>query len=174
VVKRAPEFYVSTRSLLILLAPDSLKGALSATQACAAMQRGAARAAGDKPHRFLNVPLADGGEGTVEAFLTAVGGELKTAQVRGPLGTAVKAHWAKLPDGTAVIEMAQASGLTLLPVQERDALSASSYGTGELIRAALDAGCRKLLIGVGGSASSDGGSGALRALGARFLDTPRR
>lgn len=123
----------------------------------------------------VGVPLADGGEGTVEAFIAAVGGDIITTTVQDPLGRKVRAKWARLPGGTAVIEMAQASGLPLIAAHERhamrtSAMRASSYGTGELIRAALDAGCRKLLIGVGGSATTDGGSGALRALGARFLD----
>ena len=119
---------------------------------------------------IVNVPLADGGEGTVEAFVAAVGGDVKTTTVHDALGRKVRANWARLPDGTAVIEMAQASGLPLIAPPERDALRASSFGTGELIRRALDDGCRKLLVGVGGSATSDGGSGALQALGARFLD----
>ena len=134
------------------------------------MRRGIERALQKRPVHFTLVPLADGGEGTLQAFLTAVGGEIKTQRVRDPLGRLINADWALLPDGSAVIEMAQASGLTLLARAERDALRASSFGTGELIRAALDCGCRKLLIGVGGSATSDGASGALSALGARFLD----
>ncbi len=156
--------------LSFLLAPDSLKGSLSAPQACHAMQRGAEGALGSRVAQFQRVPLADGGEGTIEAFVLASGGEVFKHIVRGPLGHLVEAQWAILPDGTAVIEMAQASGLTLVAAGERDAMRASSYGTGQLIRAALDAGCRKLLIGVGGSATTDGGSGALSALGARFLD----
>lgn len=158
------------KPLSFLLAPDSLKGSLSATQACHAMQRGAERALGSRVVQFQRVPLADGGEGTIEAFVVAIGGEVWTHIVRGPLGQLVQAQWAILPDGTAVIEMAQASGLTLVADGERDAMRASSYGTGQLIRAALNAGCRELLIGVGGSATTDGGSGALSALGARFLD----
>lgn len=131
------------------------------------MQRGIRRVSPEI--EIVSVPLADGGEGTLEAFLTSVGGELLHANVHDPLGRKVSAHWARLSDGSAVIEMAQASGLPLIAPHERDALRASSFGTGELIRAALDAGCRKLLVGVGGSATTDGGSGALRALGARFL-----
>ena len=134
------------------------------------MQRGVQRALGNRAAQFQRVPLADGGEGTVEAFVTACGGEVFRQIVRGPLEQLVEAQWAILPDGTAIIEMAQASGLTLVPQAGRDAMRASSYGTGQLIRAALDAGCRKLLVGVGGSATTDGGSGALSALGARFLD----
>jgi len=159
--------------LNFLLAPDSLKGSLCAAAACAAMERGARRATGSTPARFISVPLADGGEGTVAALLQGADGTAQTATVRGPLGDEVAAQWAILPDQRAVIEMAQASGLTLVAPDRRDAGRASSFGTGELILAALDAGCRELLIGIGGSATTDGGAGALQALGARFLDVDR-
>ncbi len=156
--------------LRILLAPDSLKGSLSATAACAAMEQGARRALGDKACEFVAVPLADGGEGTVEALLRGANGTPQSTVVQGPLGDEVQAHWGILSSGAAVIEMAQASGLTLVPELRRDAMRASSYGTGQLIRAALDAGCCELLIGIGGSATTDGGTGALRALGAQCLN----
>ncbi len=116
------------------------------------------------------LPLADGGEGTVEALLHGAGGTAQVATVTGPLGDEVEAVWGLLPGGRAVIEMAQASGLPLIPPDRRDALRASTYGTGQLMKAALDAGCRELLIGIGGSATTDGGTGALAALGAKFLD----
>lgn len=134
------------------------------------MERGARRALGATPCRLVSVPLADGGEGTIEAFLRGAGGTARTATVRGPLSDATEAQWAILPDGRVLIEMAQASGLTLVPLKRRDAARASSYGTGELIRAALDAGCSALLVGIGGSATTDGGAGALQALGLRLLD----
>jgi glycerate kinase len=164
-----------------LLAPDSLKGSLSALQACAALERGARRALSDTTSNtpstttnpscyFTAVPLADGGEGTVAALVQGAGGELRQTTVRGPLGEPVQAQWAILSDGRAVIEMAQASGLTLVPPERRSAIRASSYGTGEIIRAALDAGCRELLVGIGGSATTDGGAGTLQALGARLLN----
>lgn len=153
----------------IIIAPDSLKGSLSAESACLALQRGAERALGDAVC-CLCIPLADGGEGTVAALVRGAGGGLKTVTVRGPLGDGVVAQWAILEDGSAIVEMAQASGLTLIAPQNRDAKRASSYGTGEIIRNALDAGCRKLLIGIGGSSTTDGGAGALQALGARFFD----
>jgi glycerate kinase len=158
--------------LTFVLAPDSLKGALSAAQCCVAMRRGIERACAStrSAHHILSIPLADGGEGTVEAFHAGAGGEIQRTTVLGPLGNAVEAQWLRLPDGRAVLEMAQASGLTLVPPAGRRALHASSFGTGELIRAALDAGCREILLGIGGSATTDGGSGALAALGARFLD----
>jgi glycerate kinase len=120
--------------------------------------------------RCISIPLADGGEGTVHALVRNVGGTMKYTGVHGPLGDKVNAEWAILTDSSAALEMAQASGLTLVAAEKRDAKNASSYGTGELIRAALDAGCRKIFIGIGGSATTDGGTGALRALGARFLN----
>ncbi len=132
------------------------------------MQRGAARVF---PHaEFVFVPLADGGEGTVEAILGSAGGREISTAVENPLGEITTATWGVLPNNCAIIEMAQASGLTLIPENARDALHASSFGTGELIRAALDVGCKEILIGIGGSATTDGGIGALSALGARFLD----
>ena len=152
----------------ILFAPDSFKGSLTATQAAAAMQRGAAQVFPDADCVF--VPLADGGEGTLDALLNCANGERKTARVCDPLGKEIEADWGVLPARRAVIEMAQASGLTLVPEKSRDALRASSFGTGQLIRAALDFGCEEILIGLGGSATTDGGSGALSALGAKFLD----
>lgn len=159
--------------LTILLAPDSLKGSLTAVQACAALERGVRRALSGIPDneiQCLSVPLADGGEGTVDALVRGAGGKIKAALVHGPLGELVYAQWAILDDNRAALEMAQASGLTLVPPEKRDALHASSFGTGELIRAALDTGCRDILLGIGGSATTDGGCGALQALGAKFLD----
>jgi len=152
----------------IILSPDSFKGSLSALEAARAMQAGAARVLGDKS-TFDLLPLADGGEGTLEALLNS-GGTRHSARVENPLSSKIQAAWGELPDGSGVIEMAQASGLTLIAEAERDALRASTYGTGQLIKAALDCGCRDLLIGVGGSATTDGGAGCLAALGARFLD----
>jgi glycerate kinase len=154
--------------VLLLLAPDSFKGSLSAPQVCAAMQRGAARVFPDDD--CISIPLADGGEGTLDAILGGANGTRQTARVCDPLGNEIEASWGVLPARRAVIEMAQASGLTLVPETERDALRASSFGTGQLIKAALDFGCEEILIGIGGSATTDGGSGALSALGAKFLD----
>jgi glycerate kinase len=138
------------------------------------MERGARRALGSTLANFISVPLADGGEGTVAALQQGAGGTAQTDMVRGPLGDPVAGEWALLPDGRAVIEMAQASGLTLIAPERRDAARASSFGTGELILAALDYGCRELLIGIGGSATTDGGAGALQALGARLLDAQNK
>ena len=151
----------------IVVAPDSYKGSVSALAVAGAMERGILRVYRDA--EVCKVPIADGGEGTVEALVAATGGEIRHSVVRGPLGEPVDAAWGILGDGhTAVIEMAAASGLPLLAAEQRDPRRASTYGTGELIRAALDAGLRRIIIGIGGSATNDGGAGMARALGARF------
>jgi glycerate kinase len=154
--------------VVFLLAPDSLKGSLSAPQACSALARGI-RAAFPEAE-IVSLPLADGGEGTVEALVASTGGEFQKLRARGPLGETIETQWALLPGNCAAIEMASASGLTLLPTSQRNALKASSYGTGQQIRTALDAGCEEILIGIGGSATTDGGAGALTALGIKFFD----
>jgi glycerate kinase len=154
---------------LVVVAPDSFKGSLSAVQAAEAMERGVLDAWPDS--RVVKIPIADGGEGTVEALVTATCGRYQTCTVRGPLGRPVEARWEVLGDGrTAVVEMAAASGLTLVPEGRRDPRIASTFGTGQLIRAVLDAGFRHLVIGIGGSATNDGGSGMAKALGVRLLD----
>ncbi|HEX9011127.1 MAG TPA: glycerate kinase [Holophagaceae bacterium] len=153
----------------IVVAPDSFKGSLSAVGAARAMARGI-RAVFPEAE-VVELPIADGGEGTVEALVAATGGSLRRTVVHGPLGERVEATWGLLGDGrTAVIEMAAASGLTLVPEGRRDPGLASTFGTGELVLAALDAGFRRLLLGIGGSATNDGGTGLARALGVRFLD----
>jgi glycerate kinase len=152
----------------IVIAPDSFKESLSAPEVAAAIARGWAAV---YPQAELCLrPMADGGEGTVDAVLAATGGVRRELEVRGPLGTPVAAHWGWLEGNTAVIEVAAASGLHWVPRAQRDATIASSYGTGELIRAALDAGAQRIILGLGGSASNDGGAGLLQALGVRFLD----
>lgn len=152
----------------IVVAPDSYKGSLSALGVAQAMERGILRVF---PHaEVCKIPIADGGEGTVEALVAATNGTLRKAAVTGPLGEPVIAPWGILGDGrTAVIEMAAASGLPLVAAEKRNPRLATTYGTGELIRAALDAGLRNLIIGIGGSATNDGGAGMARALGVRFL-----
>ena len=157
----------------VLVAPASFKGSLSALEAGEAIRRGFARAI---PLAVVRVvPLADGGEGTVEALCRAVGGQMRTATVTGPLGSeTVQARWAILSGGLAVVEMAQASGLPLVKPERRDPMATTTAGTGELIREALAAGCRSVLVGLGGSATVDGGLGAMRALGAGFLDEQGR
>lgn len=153
----------------ILIAPDSYKGSLTALDVAEAIERGAKRAF--PAAAFDLVPIADGGEGTVDALVAATGGTFKETTVRGPLGDPVKAKWGMFGDGTtAVIEMATASGLPLLLPDRRDALNACTYGTGELVRAALDAGASAIILGIGGSATNDGGAGFAKALGAKFLD----
>ena len=152
----------------VIAAMDSYKGCCSALAAGEAVLRGVLRA--DAAARVENIPVSDGGEGMVDALVHGGRGRKVVAEVAGPLGEPVRAEYAVLDGGTAVIEMSAASGLTLVPEEKRDPLRATTYGTGELIRAALDAGCRDLLIGIGGSATNDGGEGMARALGARFLD----
>lgn len=152
----------------IVVAPDSYKGSVSAVEVALAMERGILTVFPSAKVR--KIPIADGGEGTVEALVTATGGQYRSNEVAGPLGERIFAAWGVLGDGkTAVIEMATASGLPLVPADRRDPRKASSYGTGELIRAALDAGLRQIIIGIGGSATNDAGAGMARALGARFL-----
>lgn len=152
-----------------LVAPQEFKGTLTAAEAATALAEGLRQGA---PGVELDVaPLADGGPGTVDALLTGVGGQRVTRTVQGPFGAPVNATYGVLDSGrTAVIEMAAASGLSLIPPSEREPRLTSTFGTGELIRAALDEGCERLILGLGGSATNDGGTGALSALGFWFLD----
>ena len=157
----------------VIVAPDSFKGSVSAVAAAEAMARGVLTVFPEA--EVTRVPIADGGEGTVEALVAATRGRVEHATVRGPLGEPVRADWGVLGDGaTAVIEMAAASGLPLVPAGRRDPRITTTFGTGELMRIALDAGLRKLVVGIGGSATNDGGAGMARALGARFLDAEGR
>lgn len=153
----------------ILIVPDSFKGSLSSIEAAQCIDTGFRRVFSGCTSGLL--PVADGGEGTVEALVAGAGGQIVTATVSDPLGRPVEAQFGLLEDGWAVIEMAQASGLPLLAPQERNPGRTSTYGTGQLIRAALDRGCRHMLIGIGGSATNDGGAGMATALGVRFLDS---
>ncbi|MEO1828203.1 MAG: glycerate kinase [Pseudomonas sp.] len=152
----------------LVIAPDSFKESLSARAVAEAIAAGWARVYPDAD--LLLCPMADGGEGTVDALLSATGGTLQQTRVSGPLGDPVEARWGLLQDAQAIIEMAEASGLHRVEPARRDVLAASSHGTGELIRAALDAGVRRIVLGLGGSATNDGGAGLLAALGVRFLD----
>jgi len=156
----------------IVLASDSFKGSLSSTDAGAAMKRAVLRVLPDA--LIESVPLADGGEGTLDALLLSTGGLRKVGWFRGPLDEDVEASWGILPDGTALIELAQTAGLGQIPREKRDALRASTFGAGQQIRAALDAGARRFWIGLGGSATTDGATGLLSALGARFFDEKDR
>jgi glycerate kinase len=151
-----------------LVCPDKFRGTLTAAEAAAAMARGLRRAGFDD---VTELPLADGGEGTLDALVAALGGSRRRATVTGPLGQPVDAEWALLPGGVAVVEMAAASGLALVDGRN-DPLRASTRGTGELVAAALRAGARRVLVGVGGSATTDGGLAAVEALGWSFGGTP--
>jgi glycerate 2-kinase len=153
----------------IVIAPDSFKESLSAEEACAAMAEGVRRAL---PEAVIeSVPMADGGEGTVDALVAATGGRVVRADATGPLGESVIAAYGVLGDGeTAVIEMAAASGLALVPVKRRDARVTTTRGTGELMVHEMDAGLTRLIIGLGGSATNDGGAGMAQALGYGLRD----
>ena len=153
----------------IIIAPDSFKDSLSAEGVAQAIAEGLAQVWPDA--ELVQCPMADGGEGTVDAVLAACKGQLRHHVVRGPLGTAVEAHWGWLADShTAIIEMAEASGLQLVPPGQRDACTTTTHGTGELIRAALDAGAERIILAIGGSATNDGGAGAMQALGVQLFD----
>ena len=153
----------------LIFAPDSFKGSLSALESCDILERVAGKIFPGA--ETISVPVADGGEGTVDALLRAMGGERISVKVTGPLFEEETAVWGMLPDGrTAVMEMAQASGLPYLPPDRKDPRQATSLGTGKMIADALHRGVRDILIGIGGSATNDGGIGMLTALGARFTD----
>ncbi|TLS48690.1 glycerate kinase [Paenibacillus antri] len=154
----------------IVIAPDSFKGCLSSEAAADAIERGIRRVLPEA--RIAKVPIADGGEGTLDSLLASAGGRRVPVRARGPLGDEVEAEFGVLSgSGAAVIEMAKASGLGLVEdADRRNPLLATTYGTGQLLRAALDEGCRDFILAVGGSATNDGGAGMLQALGLRLLD----
>ena len=157
----------------IILAPDSFKGSLTSPEVAEAMEAGIRRALPDAD--CTRIPMADGGEGTVQSLLAAVGGELISCSVKGPAGQKVAAAYGMLADGgSAVIEMAAASGLALVRGRSKNPLNTTSYGTGELIRDALDRGARKIILGIGGSATNDAGTGMAQALGVVFRDADGR
>lgn len=153
----------------IVIAPDSFKESLSAMQVAEAIEQGFSAIF---PHaEYIKLPMADGGEGTVESMVAATQGDWIRVDVTGPLGNSVDAFFGWMGDGeTAVIEMAAASGLHLVSPERRDPLITTSFGTGELILTALDHGARKIIIGIGGSATNDGGAGMMQALGAHLFD----
>ncbi len=151
-----------------LVAPDDFKGTFTAAEVAAAVARGL-RAAGVEAEEL---PIADGGNGTMDAVVQALDGELRTATVEDPLGRRVEARWGMLPDGTAVVEMAEAGGLMRVTPEERDPWAASTRGVGQLIAEAARAGAHRVLLGVGGSATSDGGVGAVEALEEAGVDVP--
>ncbi|MDR2501244.1 MAG: glycerate kinase [Treponema sp.] len=159
--------------MVILIAPDSFKGNMNALDVCGAIEEGILRA--DAALKVRKIPLADGGEGTARAITAAAGGEFLTARVCGPLGDPVEAQFGLIAGGkTAALDMASASGIELLAGRALDPMAATSYGTGELIKAALDTQARELIIGIGGSATNDGGLGMIQALGFQALDSQGR
>lgn len=157
----------------IIVAPDSFKGSVTALEAAKSIEKGLRRVFLDAS--IDKIPMADGGEGTVQSLVDATGGQFRTERVLDPLGNEIEAQYGLLSDGDsayncAVIEMASASGLTLVPREKRNPLLTTTYGTGQLIRSALEQGCKKLIIGIGGSATNDAGAGMAEALGVRFLN----
>ena len=155
----------------IVFAIDSFKGCLGSVEAGRAAAEGAVRAI---PGAECVVrPLADGGEGTVEALVAGMGGEMRRIEVSGPLGGPVTATYG-ISGATAIMEMAEASGITLVPASERNPLLASTYGVGEMIADAVAHGCRRFVVGIGGSATNDGGAGMLQALGFMLWTPPAR
>ena len=152
----------------VVIAIDSFKGSLSSLEAGEAVREGVLKA--DESAEVVIRPLADGGEGTVDALAIGLGGEMIEADVTGPLGERVRAKYCIVKGSTAVIEMAQAAGLPLVPAELRDPMNTTTYGVGELILDAIRRGCRSFIVGIGGSATNDGGTGMLSALGFEFLD----
>lgn len=156
-------------NLIILLAPDSFKESMTAKEVCESMERGIKKA--NESITCIHVPMADGGEGTMQSLVDATFGKRYSLKVVGPLGNEVEAEYGILGDGeTGILEMASASGLHLVPVEKRDPLITTTYGTGQLIKACLDFGVKKLIIGIGGSATNDGGVGVVQALGGKLMD----
>ena len=150
-----------------ILAPDSFKESMTAKEACISMENGIRKVFNDAT--CIHVPMADGGEGTVDALIESTNGNIYEVEVTAPLGNKVKAKFGILGDGkTAVIEMAEASGIHLVKLEDRNPLLTTTFGTGELIKYALDMNIERIIIGLGGSATNDGGVGMLQALGASF------
>lgn len=152
-----------------VLAPDSFKESMTAKEVCNAMEKGLRKVFPDA--NYVHVPMADGGEGTTQSLIDATQGKLYALTVTGPLGTPVEASYGIMGNGEiAVIEMASASGIQFVNRDTKNPLVTTTYGTGELIRACLDKGIKKIILGIGGSATNDGGAGMAEALGARFYD----
>ena len=162
-------FHYNIGAMKIVIAPQAFKGSISALDAARAMQAGVLAALPDAETTLA--PVADGGDGTLETLVEVSGGEVRRAEVTGPLGERRSAEWGAMGDSsTAVIEMARTSGLALVPLDKRDPLRATTYGLGEAIRSALDDGFRRFIVGIGGSATNDAGAGMAQALGVRLLD----
>jgi glycerate kinase len=152
----------------VLIATDSFKGSLKSLEAAAFIEKGIRRVYSTA--QVEKIAIADGGEGTVEAMVESLRGQYRQAEVSDPVGNKVRARYGIVNGDTAIIEMAEASGLYLVPQEKRNPFTTSTYGTGELIRDALSRGCRKIILGIGGSATNDGGMGMAAALGVKFLD----
>ena len=154
----------------IVIAPDSFKETLSAFEVASAIESGFQNVFPEA--EIIKIPIADGGEGTVDAMVRATNGSFEFSEVEGPMGDITRAKWGMLGKSkTAVIEIAEACGLHLVSANKRNPMAASSYGVGQLVIAALDKGAKKIIIGLGGSATNDGGYGFLRAIGVQFLDS---
>ena len=153
----------------VVIAIDSLKGSLTSLEAGDAIREGVLRAIPDA--EVIVRPLADGGEGTVEALTLGMGGRMEKVMVTGPLGRPVECAYGLLPEEKlAIVEMSGAAGITLVPEAERDPMNTTTYGVGEVIRHAIAQGCRRFIVGIGGSATNDGGIGMLQALGFGLLN----
>ena len=153
----------------IILAPDSFKGNLTSLEVAIAFEKGIKRVL--PRANCIKIPMADGGEGTVQSLIDGIGGEIIRKRVIGPIGQKVFARYGWLSNGTAVIEMAEASGLPLVTTRQKNPTKTTTFGTGELIIDAINKGAKKIIIGIGGSATNDGGVGMAQALGVRFLDS---
>ena len=153
----------------IILAPDSFKGNLTSLEVAIAFEKGIKRVL--PRANCIKIPMADGGEGTVQSLIDGIGGEIIRKRVIGPIGQKVFARYGLLSNGTAVIEMAEASGLPLVTTRQKNPTKTTTFGTGELIIDAINKGAKKIIIGIGGSATNDGGVGMAQALGVRFLDS---
>ena len=152
-----------------VIAPDSFKESMTAKEVCEAIEKGMKIALPNA--EFIKVPMADGGEGTTQSLVDATEGKMYFVETTGPLGEKVKSKFGILGNGEiAVLEMASTSGLELVPREKRNPMITTTYGTGELIKKAMDMGAKTILIGIGGSATNDGGAGMIQALGGKLLD----
>lgn len=164
-----PSFNLGGNAIKILIAPDKFKGSMTAIEAANSIALGIKKV--NPGAKLVKLPLSDGGEGLVDVMVNAAGGTVIETMVTGPLGNPVKAKWGLIEDKVkAVIEMSAASGLNLVSESKRNPSITSTYGTGELIKAAMDHGCNEIIVGIGGSATNDGGAGMARALGVKFND----
>ncbi|MDF2614245.1 MAG: glxK [Clostridia bacterium] len=152
----------------IIIATDSFKGSMSAIEAANSIEKGIKKVVNNAI--IIKIPIADGGEGTVDAIVMGSKGAYRHTTVTGPLGEKIESKYGILPDGSAIIEMAEASGITLVPKEKLNPMETTTYGTGELIKAALDEGAKRIIMGIGGSATNDGGMGFAQALGVVFRD----